>query len=126
MLTPAAKRLVYRSFPHQTAKFAGLARNYIWSWSAPPGATTLEVNPAYYGVSLASAPVAAAPPAKNPTYYAVASASAALSDASPAKHAEEWPSYNRTLTSERFADLAEINTGNVGRLKILCTYDTKE
>ncbi|MGH8143186.1 MAG: pyrroloquinoline quinone-dependent dehydrogenase [Steroidobacteraceae bacterium] len=36
----------------------------------------------------------------------------------------DWPSYNRTLTSDRFSPLAEINTGNVARLKMLCTYDT--
>ena len=34
--------------------------------------------------------------------------------------------YNRTLTSERYAPLAEINTSNVGRLKVFCTYDTKQ
>ncbi|MGH8141573.1 MAG: hypothetical protein ACREU2_03500, partial [Steroidobacteraceae bacterium] len=36
----------------------------------------------------------------------------------------DWPSYNRTLTSDRFSPLAEINTGNAARLKLLCTYDT--
>jgi glucose dehydrogenase len=36
---------------------------------------------------------------------------------------KDWASYNRTLTSERFA---AINTGNVQGLKILCTYDTGE
>jgi glucose dehydrogenase len=30
----------------------------------------------------------------------------------------------RTLTSERFSDLSQINTKNVARLKVLCTYDT--
>jgi alcohol dehydrogenase (cytochrome c) len=39
---------------------------------------------------------------------------------------KDWASYNRTLTSERFAALAAINTGNVQGLKILCTYDTGE
>ncbi len=126
MLTPAAKRVVYRSFPYQSALFAGLARNYIWSWSAPAGATRLEVNPAYHAVShAASAPLPAAPPAKNPGYYAEASASASFS-AAPANPTDSWPSYNRTLTSERFADLGEINSRNVDRLKVLCTYDTKE
>ena len=42
---------------------------------------------------------------------------------SPAASAD-WPSYNRTLTSERFAALSQINAGNVARLKVLCTYDT--
>ena len=35
----------------------------------------------------------------------------------------DWPSYNRTLTSERYAPLDEINTGNVARLHVACTYD---
>jgi hypothetical protein len=35
-----------------------------------------------------------------------------------------WPSYNRTLTSDRFSSLNEINRENAGRLKVLCTYDT--
>lgn len=36
----------------------------------------------------------------------------------------DWPSYNKTLTSNRFSSLAQINRSNVGRLKVLCTYDT--
>ena len=35
----------------------------------------------------------------------------------------DWPSYNRTLTSERYAPLDQINKGNVSRLKQLCVYD---
>jgi alcohol dehydrogenase (cytochrome c) len=35
-----------------------------------------------------------------------------------------WPSYNRTLSGERFSQLSEINTQTVRGLKILCTYDT--
>lgn len=38
----------------------------------------------------------------------------------------EWPSYNRTLTSDRFVPLTEINKSNVSRLKPLCTFDTGE
>jgi alcohol dehydrogenase (cytochrome c) len=37
---------------------------------------------------------------------------------------KDWPSYNRTLTSDRFAGLDEINTSTAARLKVLCTYDT--
>ena len=36
----------------------------------------------------------------------------------------DWPSYNKTLTSERYSQLSQINTTNVGKLKVLCTYDT--
>jgi len=35
----------------------------------------------------------------------------------------EWPTYNRTLTSERFAPLSEINRQNVAQLKVVCSYD---
>src|SRR4029077_14390063 len=35
----------------------------------------------------------------------------------------DWPSYNRTLTSERFAPLDQINRTNVSRLKQLCVFD---
>jgi alcohol dehydrogenase (cytochrome c) len=37
---------------------------------------------------------------------------------------EDWPSYNRTLTSERFSRLDDINRDNVGRLTPICTFDT--
>src|SRR5207253_1402052 len=37
--------------------------------------------------------------------------------------AQDWPSYNRTLTSERYAPLDQINTTNVSRLKPLCVFD---
>jgi alcohol dehydrogenase (cytochrome c) len=35
-----------------------------------------------------------------------------------------WPAFNRTLTSERFSPIGEINVDNVGELKTLCTFDT--
>jgi alcohol dehydrogenase (cytochrome c) len=35
----------------------------------------------------------------------------------------DWPSYNRTLTSERHAPLRQIDAGNVARLEVACTYD---
>ena len=40
--------------------------------------------------------------------------------------AGDWPSYNRTVTSDRYSPLSEINTKNVGQLKVLCTYDVGE
>ena len=78
----------------------GDLRGEILSLFAPPGAVATETNPNYKG---AAAPAPAAPP-------------------SPA--AADWPSYNKTLTSERFSDLSQINTKNVAKLKVLCTYDT--
>jgi alcohol dehydrogenase (cytochrome c) len=78
----------------------GEVRGEILSLFARRGAVATETNPNYKG---AAAPAPAAPP-------------------SPA--AADWPSYNKTLTSERFSDLSQINTKNVGKLKVLCTYDT--
>ena len=42
---------------------------------------------------------------------------------SPVPAFDDWPSYNKTLTSERYSPLSQINTKNVGKLKVLCTYD---
>jgi alcohol dehydrogenase (cytochrome c) len=86
---------------------AGLTRNYLISWSAPPGTTTTELNAAYQGAGAA----APSPPAGAPSAGAAA---------------EDWPSYNRTLTSERYSPLSQINTKNAGKLKVLCTYDVDQ
>ncbi|MGC9958116.1 MAG: PQQ-binding-like beta-propeller repeat protein [Roseiarcus sp.] len=94
---------LFRAYPVRMSLFAAMTRNYLRSLSAPKGATTTELNPAYKG---------AAPPSPS---------SAAASGAD-----EDWPSYNRTLTSERYAPVAEINASTVGKLKVLCTYDTKQ
>jgi alcohol dehydrogenase (cytochrome c) len=102
----AAGRILYRVYPVQVSLFAALTRNYVRSWGAPPGATTIEVNAAYKS--------AAAPTPTPSTARAV--------DAT----GDDWPSYNRTLTSERYSPLAEINAKTVRNLKILCTYDTKQ
>src|SRR6476660_3306876 len=37
----------------------------------------------------------------------------------------DWPSYNRTLTSDRYASLDQINRANVSKLKQLCVYDLR-
>lgn len=42
--------------------------------------------------------------------------------AAPAPNVD-WPSYNRTLTSERFAPLDQITPANVATLGVACTYD---
>ncbi len=94
---------LFRAYPVRTSLIVAMTRNYLRSWSAPKGAITTELNPAYRRS-------AAAAPSLLP----------AAADAGNG----EWPSYNRTLTSERYAPLAEINAETVGRLKVLCTYDT--
>src|SRR5271154_4417253 len=85
---------LFRAYPVRMSLFAAMTRNYLRSLSAPKGATTTELNPAYKG---------AAPATPSPLS---AAANAAGGD---------WPSYNRTLTSERYAPLAEINANTVGR-----------
>ncbi len=39
---------------------------------------------------------------------------------------KDWPSYNNTLTSERFAALDAIDAKNVAGLKVRCSFDTGE
>ena len=73
---------LYLAYPVQVSTLAGLTRNYLISWSAPPGTITTELNSAYKGIGA----VGSSPPAES---------------ASPTATAGDWPSYNRTLTSER-------------------------
>jgi alcohol dehydrogenase (cytochrome c) len=82
-----------------TGVFMGI--HYVQSLSAPPGTIVTELAP---GVS-------AARPGVSPVSR---------------ESAGDWPSYNKTLTSERFSKLDQINSANVGKLKVLCTYDTGE
>ena len=96
----------YWAFPVRVSILAGLTRNYFMSWSAPPGTASIESNPAFRSAGvLALSPVA---------------------EAVPAASAGDWPSYNRTLTSQRYVELNEINGENVGKLKVLCTYDVDQ
>ena len=88
----------------QALPLAGMAINYVRSWTAPSGTTTTEEN-----LTAASAvPVSeiASPP--------------------PQTLVNDWPGYNRTLTSGRYSQLSQINTRNVGKLQVQCVYDTKQ
>jgi len=95
---------LYFAHPTHVEIAAGEARAFLLSLDPPPGTVTTEENAAFKG---AAAPQ---PPATPP----------------PGAPAGDWPSYNKTLTSERFSDLGQIDTKNVGKLKVLCTYDTKQ
>ena len=89
----------------QTVLIASMAINYVRYWSAPAGTLETQVAQTFQpSASLASLPVQAAPNVMD----------------------GDWPSYNRTLTSNRFSQLSEINRTNAGKLKVLCTYDTKQ
>jgi alcohol dehydrogenase (cytochrome c) len=91
----------------QAVPLAGMAINYVRSWSAPSGTTTTEMAVA----SKDAWPVAPSPSSATPL---------------PSATATDWPSYNKTLTSERYSQLSQINAINVSKLKVLCTYDTKQ
>ena len=95
---------LYVAFPVAMTTYGGMGLNYLKTLSTPAGTLTAETNPAY------TAPAAVA---SSPTADAIWP-NAAVGD---------WPSYNRTPTSQRFSPLDQINTKTVGNLKVLCTYD---
>jgi alcohol dehydrogenase (cytochrome c) len=95
---------LYHARPVQVSLTAAAGRDQLLSLNAPPGTVTTEKNTAYQGTGAAAPPAAAAP-------------GAATGD---------WASYNKTLTSERYSNLSQINTQNVGKLKVQCTYDVQE
>ena len=97
---------LYLAYPVQVTTLAAMAHNYLLSWSAPPGTTTTELNAAYKAQTAAPGPAAEA--------------------SSSDTIAGDWPSYNRTQTSERYSQLSQINTKNAGKLEVLCTYEVDE
>jgi alcohol dehydrogenase (cytochrome c) len=82
----------------------GVALNSVRSAANPQGTLTVETNNT---AARAGAPDARIAPREN------------------AAAAASWPSYNRTLTSERYSPLHAIDTRTVRHLKVLCSYDTK-
>jgi alcohol dehydrogenase (cytochrome c) len=92
---------------HRLFLVAILMVHYVRSWVAPPGTLTTETAPG----AMYAGPVAFVP-----------SPSAPMPGGAP----HDWRSYNRTLTSERYSPLTQIDRNNVATLKVLCTYDTKE
>ncbi len=101
----AAAGTVY-AYWDEVVPLAGLAINYYRSWSAPAGTTITELAADSKDGGAVEPPLPSTAPA-NVT-------------------ADDWPSYNKTLTSERYSRLGQINTKNVSKLKVLCTYDTKQ
>jgi alcohol dehydrogenase (cytochrome c) len=98
---------LYLAFPVPMSLLGAALRNYVLSLDAPPGTETVESNASYTGApSTTSTPTAEAAP--------------------PSGTGNDWPSYNRTVSSDRYSPLTDINTTNAGRLKILCTYDVGE
>ncbi len=97
--------LLYVTFPVAMTTYGGMGLNYLKSLNAPAGTVSTETNPAYK----APAAAASASPPTDPVW--------------PGASAGDWPSYNRTPSSQRYSPLDQINTKNVANLKVLCTYD---
>jgi alcohol dehydrogenase (cytochrome c) len=76
--------------------------------SMPAGTVSTETNPAYQ--------------AAVPATSWLASGNAEWPDTTIG----DWPSYNRTPSSQRYSSLNQIDRKNVGGLKVLCTYDLHE
>jgi len=105
--------VLYAQWNNAVPIFA-MAINYVRYLSAPAGSMTTEVA-ASEGGAVPSAPAS--------TTAVSPGATAGPDEVQGAKEGD-WPSYNKTLTSNRFSPLSQINKDNVGNLKVLCTYDT--
>src|SRR5262245_548627 len=90
----------------RTVPIVSTARYYVRYSSAPAGTLETEVTQAG---------------AVQPSTLALTSGQAA-----PGETEGDWPSYNKTLTSNRFSQLSKINRTNADKLKVLCTYDTRQ
>ena len=91
------------AYQDESVPIAAMVINYVRYLSAPEGTLTTEAAP-----RAADAP---------PPVAAQAGSGEAFGD---------WPSYNKTLTSNRFSRLDQINRQNVGGMTVLCTYDTHQ
>lgn len=101
MVVALAGGVLYYLFPGELTQLGGLGINFARSFSQPPGTIATETNPAFKGVEASATP-------------------------SPAAASDDWPSYNRTLNSDRYSPLSQIDTKNVDKLKVICTYDVNQ
>ena len=104
-LLALAAAFIGHAFRAQLIPVAGRAINYVRTWDAAPGTLAIEMAQSEGPARSIASPAGWA--AQMP------------SDASP-----DWPSYNRTLASERYSPLNQINRANAGTLRVSCTYDT--
>src|SRR6202044_570756 len=100
--------ILYLAFPIAMTTYGGMGLNYLKTLSTPAGTVNTEANPAYVGPGAAVSSVAA------------------VDAAWPNAAVGDWPSYNRTPSSQRFSPLTQINTKNVVQVKVLCTSDTHQ
>src|SRR5262249_8011797 len=89
----------------QTVQIESMPINELRSWSSSAGTLETEVGEA--GAKAPATPTASR-----------------LPQVAPSGTGGDWPSYNKTLTSNRFSELTQINRTNAEKLKVLCTYDT--
>src|SRR6201998_2422295 len=92
----------------QTVQIGSTAINYVRYWAAPAGTLATEVAPTGAAEQPSTSTASAAP------------------QADLGGTEGDWPSYNKTLTSNRFSQLSQINRTNAEKLKVLCTYDTRQ
>ena len=105
--------IVYANW-NKAVPILAMAINYVRYLSAPAGTMTTELAGSDDGVALSSpASSAAELPGAGPSPDETARAKEG-----------DWPSYNKTLTSNRFSQLSLINKDNVSNLRVICTYDT--
>jgi alcohol dehydrogenase (cytochrome c) len=104
----AVAGVMFAAFPVQMTTYGGIGRNYLLTLSMPAGTVSTETNPAYQ--------------AAVPATSWLASGDARWPDTAVG----DWPSYNRTPSSQRYSPLNQIDRKNVGELKVLCTYDLHE
>jgi alcohol dehydrogenase (cytochrome c) len=104
----AVAGILFAAFPVQMTTYGGIGRNYLLTLSMPAGTVSTETNPAYR--------------AAVPATFSSASGDAGWPDAAVG----DWPSYNRTPSSQRYSPLNQIDRNNVDGLKVLCTYDLHE
>jgi alcohol dehydrogenase (cytochrome c) len=116
---------LYLIYPVQVSIIGGLVRNHFVA-STPAGTIVTELNPAYKPAEAATSPAAAEAAAPLPAADAAVAPTAAAAPLVTAAVATDWPSYNRTVNSDRYSPLSEINKTNAGKLKILCSYDVDE
>ena len=105
--------IVYANW-NKAVPILAMAINYVRYLSAPAGTMTTELAGSDDGAALSS-----------PASSAAESPGAGPSPDETARAKEgDWPSYNKTLTSNRFSQLSLINKDNVSNLRVICTYDT--
>jgi alcohol dehydrogenase (cytochrome c) len=106
LIAIVAVGLAFFALRTRVVPVAGLIINYLRSLNSPAGTLTTETSQTASNVE---------PPAGVESDTEV-----------PAATPGDWPSYNRTLTSERFSPLRQIDRTNVAKIQVQCVYDTKE